>query len=60
MAIPQTLYFNVSDVSHAGFLYVVGKLLELGATAEEVSVADVQFIDLGGVEDHVGKFISKY
>jgi hypothetical protein len=53
MTISQTLDLDISDIGHAGFLDVVGELLEFTTAAEEVGVADVEFVDLGGVEDHL-------
>ena len=55
MTITMALDLDISDVSHSGFLYVIGELLELGNAAEEIAVPDVEFVDLGGVEYHYSR-----
>jgi hypothetical protein len=52
MAITETLNFDVSDVGHACFLNIIGELLEFDGASEEISVTDVEFVDLGGIKDH--------
>jgi len=52
MTITQALYLNVSDVCHSGFLYIVGELLELCATAKKVRMSYVKLIHLGWVKYH--------
>lgn len=53
MTVTKTLNFDISNICHSCFLYIISKLFELGRTAKEVSMSDVKSVYLCGIEYHV-------